>query len=109
MPPRIKRFCGHLCPDLQLALDVLTRPWNAQILAILGEGPLRFGELGEAIESIGDRMLAVRLKELCERGLIERRVDGGQARYQLTPLGATFPAVEGALSAWGAALARRSH
>ena len=59
----MKRYCGTLCPKFQVAMDILAKPWNGLIIATLEEGPLRFSELAERLESIGDRMLSARLKE----------------------------------------------
>ena len=72
-------------------MDVLARPWNGLIMALLEEaGPLRFSELRERLDAMGDRMLSARLKELEARGLIERTVAPGppvRVTYALTDLG----------------------
>ena len=103
----MKRFCEHLCPNFQAAMDVLAKPWNGFIIASLARGPRRFGELLEDMEGIGDRMLSARLKELSARGLVERRVLPGppvRVEYELTDVGRAFPEVARAIGAWGARL-----
>jgi DNA-binding HxlR family transcriptional regulator len=103
--PQKSRFCSHLCPMFQAAMDVLARPWNGLLMATLEEGgTLRFGELRERLETMGDRMLSARLKELEARGLVERQVAPGppvRVSYALTELGRGFGEVQRAIGHWG--------
>jgi DNA-binding HxlR family transcriptional regulator len=104
MAATMQRVCEHLCPWFQLAMDVLSRPWNGLIMASLEEGPVRFGELLARIEHVGDRMLSARLKELATRGLVERRVIPGppvRVEYELTAAGRGFKPVFQAIARWG--------
>ncbi|AKU95437.1 Transcriptional regulator, HxlR family [Labilithrix luteola] len=74
------------------------------LIAVLEDGPLRFSEIGERIPSIGDRMLAARLKDLECRGVIARSVDAGppvRVSYTLTDVGRGYKDVANALSKWG--------
>lgn len=95
----------HLCPWFQTAMDVLSRPWNGLIMAMLQtRGPLRFSELRAGLSGMGDRMLSARLKELEARGLVLRRVEPGppvRVAYALTEAGRGFRDVALALSGWG--------
>jgi len=104
-----QRYSAQLCPLFQAAMDVLARPWNGLVMALLEEaGPLRFSELRERIEAMGDRMLSARLKELEARGLVERSVDPGppvKVTYALSELGRGFGDVHRALGRWGERLA----
>ena len=90
-------------------MDVLARPWNGLVMALLEEaGPLRFSELREKLDTMGDRMLSARLKELEARGLVERSVAPGppvRVTYALTDLGRGFGDVHRALGRWGEKLA----
>ncbi|MBF5041141.1 helix-turn-helix transcriptional regulator [Aggregicoccus sp. 17bor-14] len=100
----MQRHCQHLCERFQLAMELLARPWNGLIVATLEEGPLRFGELAERVEGIGDRMLSSRLKELEAGGVLVREVEPGppvRVRYRLTPAGEGFRAVLDSISRWG--------
>jgi len=94
----------HLCPWFQSAMDVLSKPWNGLIMAmLLTKGPLRFSELRQGISALGDRMLSERLKELEARGLVLRRVEPGppvRVAYELTQNGKGFKDVALALSQW---------
>ena len=100
----------HLCPRFQAAMGVLAKPWNGLIMATLDTaGALRFSELRARLSALGDRMLSARLKELEERGLIERRVAHGppvKVAYALTDVGRGFREVSAALGAWGARFAK---
>ncbi len=109
----MKRYCKEFCPNIQVALEVLSKPWSGVILMALDEGPLRFNELQEHLGAIGDRMLSLRLKELEAQGLLTREVIAGtpvRVQYELTDKARGFRKVAKALGQWGAALAEsRSH
>ncbi len=92
------------CEAFQRAIEVLGRPWNALILSVLQERPLRFSELSEAAQGPGDKILSARLKELEAQGLLVRQVDPGppvRVSYELTESGRGFNAVAGAIQKWG--------
>jgi DNA-binding HxlR family transcriptional regulator len=96
-----------LCATYLAAMDVLAKPWNGLIIAVLEGGPLRFSELSAGLTGIGDRMLAARLKELAVRGLVTRSVEPGppvRVTYALTDVGRGFRNVAGAIRQWGEAL-----
>ena len=86
-------------------MDVLARPWNGLVLATIEEGGrLRFSELRERLDAMGDRMLSARLRELKARGLVERQVAPGppvRVSYALTELGRGFGEVHRAIGRWG--------
>lgn len=92
------------CGAFQAAIDVLGRPWNAFLLTLLQDGPLRFSEIAARPNSPGDKVLAARLKELEARGLIRREVDPGppiKVSYELTKQGHAFRDVSAAIQRWG--------
>ncbi|MFD8707250.1 winged helix-turn-helix transcriptional regulator [Kitasatospora sp. NPDC059648] len=82
--------------DLAAAFEVLGRRWNGLILHTLATRPARFGELRTAICSISTKMLADRLRELLDAGLVTHdRLPPGPASYTLTPDSrALLPALE---------------
>jgi DNA-binding HxlR family transcriptional regulator len=93
-----------LCATYLAAMEVLAKPWNGLIIAVLEHGPLRFSELSSRLLAIGDRMLAARLKELVIRGVVVRRVEPGppvRVSYALTEVGAGFHGVADAIRRWG--------
>ncbi len=96
------------CKAFQAAVDVLGRPWNAFLLTMLQEGPLRFSEISARPNGPGDKVLSARLKDLEARGLVTRKVDPGppvRVTYELTRQGRAFDDVSAALVAWGRDLA----
>ena len=98
------QFPHHLCPKFLKAMAVLARPWNGLIIATLEQGPSRFSVLGNKLEDLGDRMLALRLKELELLGLVARTVQCGppvRVEYSLTEIGRGFREVEAAIQCWG--------
>lgn len=64
-------------------LNLVTRVWAPEVLVILKTGGQNFNRLLGAIPGISDRLLTVRLTELCAAGLAERHV-------QMTPLRVTY-------------------
>jgi DNA-binding HxlR family transcriptional regulator len=85
-------------------MDVLAKPWNGLIIAVLEQGPFRFSELSAQLPAIGDRMLAARLKELASHGLVARDVEHGppvRVSYALTEVGRGFHDVADAIRQWG--------
>jgi len=99
------------CQAFQDAIDVLGRPWTALVLSVLQRAPLRFSELEDAARGVGAKTLSARLKELEERGLVERDVDAGppvRVTYSLTKSGRAFNDVAVALERWGRTLPKKA-
>ncbi|MFF4279459.1 alpha/beta fold hydrolase [Streptomyces kronopolitis] len=82
--------------DLIAAFEVLGQKWTGIILHTLATRPARYGELSAAITRISTKMLADRLRELVETGLVTHdRLPPGPATYTLTADGrALLPALE---------------
>ena len=88
-------------------MDVLAKPWTGLVFVALESGALRFSELRDAVGSIGDRMLSVRLRELEEKLLVRREVIAGppvRVEYVLTAAGRGFREVSDAARRWGAVI-----
>jgi DNA-binding HxlR family transcriptional regulator len=99
----------RLCATYLTALEVLAKPWNGMLIAVLEDGPLRFSEVAARVPTIADRMLAARLKELEGRGLVLRHVEHGppvRVSYALTETGRGFRDVADAISRWGKLMLR---
>lgn len=96
------RHSSQMCEKYQAALDLLAKRWMGQIVHALAEGPMRFGELSAALEVIGDKMLAERLRELEEAGILSRRVLQRPlgVEYALTRKGQALKPVFGAVEQW---------
>jgi DNA-binding HxlR family transcriptional regulator len=98
-----------LCATYLAAMEVLAKPWSGMIMVVLADGPLRFNELAARVPSIGDRMLAARLKELDRRRLVVREVEPGppvRVTYALTDAGRGFRKVADAVTRWGKVILR---
>ena len=69
------RQCKPLPEEVARAADLLGRRWMLAILwASAEEGAVRFNEFKQALEGIPPRTLALRLVELENAGVLERRV-----------------------------------
>lgn len=92
------------CPRYHEAIELVGRRWTGAILAVLLDGgSLRFSEIAHAVPEISDRLLSERVKELENRGLIERTVYAGppvRVEYSLTAMGRQLEPVIGELKAW---------
>ena len=62
------------CQAFQQGIELLGKRWTGVILYTLLQGPHRFNELLGGVHGISDRLLTERLRELEEKGLVERRV-----------------------------------
>ncbi|RXZ88391.1 transcriptional regulator [Agromyces atrinae] len=90
------------CPS-RTSLARIANKWTAMIVIALSTGPLRFGEVREAVNGISGKVLADTLRDLERDGIITRtaydqmppRVD-----YELTPLGRTLREPLTALARW---------
>jgi len=93
------------CPHYHDAVELIGRRWTGAILAVLlsAERPLRFSEIALAVPQLSDRLLSERVKELEERGMLERHVEPGppiRSAYALSEMGRDLqPALE-ALAHW---------
>jgi DNA-binding HxlR family transcriptional regulator len=108
-PARARLSDGHLanvysaaCPSRQ-ALDRIADKWTALIIGALDRGPMRFGQLRDAIDGISEKMLTQTLRSLERDGLVSRHDHGTtppQVDYRLTELGTTLAAPVAAVRAW---------
>lgn len=92
------QYCG-----LAKALDVVGERWTLLVVRNLLLGPLRYSELLRGLPGITTNLLAKRLKEMEEHGLLERiraAGEGGQA-YRLTEVGRALEPAVHALGRWG--------
>jgi DNA-binding HxlR family transcriptional regulator len=95
------------CASFEAAMEVLAKPWTGLVFKALDDGPRRFSEIRESIGDIGDRMLALRLRDLEERRLLTRHVIVGppvRVEYALTEAGRGFREVANAARRWGAVI-----
>ena len=94
------------CPAVREVLNRVGDKWSVQIVALLGDGSMRFSELRRSIEGISQRMLTLTLRGLERDGLITRTVFPEippRVDYELTRLGQTLLDPISALAEWAAA------
>jgi len=77
---------------------LLGKRWTGLVITVLMQRPYRFAELARAVHGISERMLADRLTQLADAGLVQREVEAGPpvgVRYKLTKSGEGLrPALE---------------
>jgi DNA-binding HxlR family transcriptional regulator len=86
------------------SLDVLGERWTLLIVRDLLIGPKRYKDLLLGLPTIGTNLLAARLRELEEYGMVHRRVlppPAGSTVYELTPVGQALEPIVLAIGRWG--------
>ncbi|RIX26401.1 winged helix-turn-helix transcriptional regulator [Amnibacterium setariae] len=83
------------------ALELIGERWALLIVRDLLVGPRRYGELAAGLPRIPTNILASRLKELQEAGVLRRAPRSRVIVYELTPFGRELEPVVLALGAWG--------
>lgn len=93
------QYCG-----LAYALDLVGERWTILIIRELVAGPRRFKDLLAGLPEISTNLLAERLKQLEQQGLIRRRAlppPAGSAVYELTSVGEALEPTLLELGRWG--------
>src|SRR5688500_16061513 len=93
--------------SLAKALDVVGERWSLLVVRELLDGPKRYTDLREGIPGISTDVLAARLKDLEDDGIVERRTlppPAASKVYELTELGLGLGPAMAALSKWGTQL-----
>jgi DNA-binding HxlR family transcriptional regulator len=94
---------GCVCQVYQEAIELVGRRWTGAIITVLLGRPRRFCEISAAVPDLSDRLLAQRLKELEERGMIERipcEERASSVRYALSPMGEDLAPALDAFGLW---------
>lgn len=78
--------------------ELLSDTWTMLIMRALTEGPKRFSELEDWLETISSRTLSLKLKKLSAQGLVFRTADGV---YQATKKGTGLKSIERAMIDYG--------
>lgn len=82
----------HPCP-IRGVLDRLGDQWSLLVILALGQGTLRFNELGREVSDISKQMLSRTLKRLEQDGFVRRTLYPEvppRVEYCLTDLGRSF-------------------
>jgi DNA-binding HxlR family transcriptional regulator len=93
---------GQFCP-VAVASEIFAERWTPLILRELFTGSRRFNEIRSGMPLISRTLLAQRLRQLEDAGVIESRaLPAGRGReYQLTEAGEEFREVVDRLGEWG--------
>lgn len=97
------RGYDHYCP-IAHALGVVGERWSLLVVRELQHGPLRYTDLLERLQGCSTNILATRLRELEEGGVIRKDKLSPPAAvtvYSLTPSGAALRPVLRELAWWG--------
>lgn len=91
-------YCG-----LARSLDHIGDRWTLLIVRELLVGPARYRDLQDGLPGVATNLLAQRLRQLGQDGIVRRRLDehGGGVVYELTSLGADLEETVLALVRWG--------
>jgi DNA-binding HxlR family transcriptional regulator len=100
---------GQRC-SVARALDVIGERWTPLIVRELLLGPRRYTDLQEALPGIGTNILATRLADLQDHGVVTKRTlppPTPAAVYELTEAGEALAPVLAELRAWGNRFGRK--
>jgi DNA-binding HxlR family transcriptional regulator len=104
-PTNTKIHRPETCPAVREVLNRVGDKWSVQVIALLGDGAMRFSELRRQIEGISQRMLTLTVRNLERDGLISRTVFPEippRVEYELTKLGTTLLQPIQGLAEWAA-------
>ncbi len=90
------------CPSQDI-LALIGSKWSMLLLCILGDGPVRSGELGRRAGGISQKMLTQTLRELERHGIVHRKDYGEvppRVEYSLTTLGRSLAQLVRGIEAW---------
>ncbi|WP_206599325.1 winged helix-turn-helix transcriptional regulator [Methyloceanibacter stevinii] len=94
--------CNEPCP-VERGMRILGGKWKASILWHLQAGPMRFNALSRELGGASKKMIAERLKEMEETGLVSRQVIATKpvaVTYELTPFGHSALGILESLHDW---------
>jgi DNA-binding HxlR family transcriptional regulator len=90
----------QFCPVAK-AMELLDERWTLLVVRELVLGSRRFNDLRRGLPRISPTLLSKRLQQLIRAGVVDRCVEDGEARYELTEAGHELRPVVEALGAWG--------
>jgi DNA-binding HxlR family transcriptional regulator len=100
----VKRKFDQYCP-MAHALSLIGERWSLLIVRDLIHGPRRYTDLANGLPGIGTNILAARLRDLEEHGVVRKRKlppPAASTVYELTEYGAELREPLYALARWGA-------
>ncbi len=91
---------GQFCPVAK-SMELLDERWTLLVVRELVTGSERFSDLRRGVPRMSPSLLSTRLRMLTRAGIVERRVEGAEVRYMLTPAGQELRPIVEALGVWG--------
>jgi len=82
-------------------MELLDERWTLLVLRELMMGSRHFNELRRGVPRMSPTLLSKRLHQLVRAGIVDRRTDGTEVHYVLTPAGQELQPVVEALGVWG--------
>ncbi|MFI6871258.1 winged helix-turn-helix transcriptional regulator [Nocardia sp. NPDC050406] len=89
---------------MSVAIDVVGGKWKLHLMWVLGEGPVRFGQIRRLLDGVSEKVLAENLRQLEAVGIVHREIFPEvppRVEYSLTPLGQTLNEALRPLEEWG--------
>jgi len=99
----VSKVYGQYCP-IAHALDLVGERWSLLIVRELLYGPRRYTDLAASLPGIGTNILAARLRDLENCGIVAKRrlpPPAASQVYELTPYGMELKPVIRELAVWG--------
>ena len=96
----------QICPYLEASFQILGKKWNGLIihyLSLCQDGSAHFTEIKHDLPDITPRALSMKLTELTEFGLLEKKIIGGASitiSYELTEKGRSLADVLKPIQKW---------
>ena len=90
----------QFCP-VSKAMELLDERWTLLVIRELVMGSRHFNELRRGLPRMSPTLLSKRLQQLTRAGVVERRGEGTDVSYLLTPAGQELRPVVEALGVWG--------
>ncbi len=90
----------QFCPVAK-AMELLDERWTLLIVRELVSGSQHFNDLRRGLPRMSPTLLSKRLHQLVRAGVVERRSEGNDVAYVLTPAGLELEPVVEALGTWG--------
>ena len=90
----------QFCPVAK-AMELLDERWMLLIVRELVAGSQHFNQLRRGLPRMSPSLLSRRLHQLVQAGVVDRRTEGNEVRYVLTPAGRELRPVVEALGVWG--------
>src|SRR6188472_2792707 len=100
---------GQFCPTSKAA-EILAERWTLLVVRELLLGSQRYNDIRRGVPRMSPTLLADRLKQLEEAGVVERLQKRGDSavEYHLTEAGSQLAPLMGTLATWGYQWANRT-